>query len=188
MENEDSSKSNGPTPLEGEPRSVAEGPVLDASSEKAAALEQEIEKLKKDRAYLMADFDNFRKHAIRERSDLQKYSGERLAVELLNVIDNFERALAVEVTVENVASFRQGIQLIMAELKSTFEKFEIREVESVGLAFDPRVHEAVASEETSNVPAGHVARVFRKAYKYHDKILRPAQVVVAKDLDLDDKA
>ncbi len=170
---------------------VVDGEGLDMASEKPAgksvdlniaklsALEKEIEKLQKEKAYLMADFDNYRKNAIKERSELIKYSGERLATELLNVLDNFERALSAEMKAETANSFREGIGLIMNELRATMERFDIRELPAEGKPFDPHIHEALTTEITDEIPPGNVVRVFRKAYKFHDRVIRHAQVVVA---------
>jgi molecular chaperone GrpE len=111
---------------------------------------------------------------------LVKYGSERAAIEVLNVIDNFDRALSVKVTPESMNNFIKGIEMTANELKQALSRLGIQEVNCQGVPFDPFVHEALSSEETSDVPEGHVFRVFKKAYKLHDKVIRPAQVVVAK--------
>lgn len=142
-------------------------------------LQEQAEKHKNDYLYLRAEFENYKKHAIKERSDLLKFGGERLVRDLLAVLDNFDRALAVQATPENVAAFRQGIELTANELRAALNKNGVTELKSDGAAFDPNLHEALSSEISSSVPAGHVSRVFQKGYKLHDKLVRPAQVVVA---------
>ncbi len=145
------------------------------------ALEKALENLakaKNDYLYLHAEFDNYRKNAIKERSQYLKYANERMAVELLSVYDNFERALQAF----NGASedpFFKGMELIRSQLKTVFEQFGITEVPSEGKVFDPAVHEALSSEESETIESGHITKVFRRAYKLHDKLIRPAQVVVA---------
>ena len=154
-----------------------------ANAEKAetatddSKLKAELEKSKSDYLYLLAEFDNYRRNAIKERSDLMKYGAEKFIRDFLGVLDNFERAL--ESDPKNEASFREGIQMIAGEMKNLLNKFGVEEVKAEGLAFDPNLHEALSSEPRSDMPAGHVARVFKKAYKLHDRLIRPAQVTVA---------
>jgi molecular chaperone GrpE len=144
------------------------------------ALKAEAEKYKRDYLYLLAEFDNYKRNNIKERSDLRKYGAERLAVDLLNVLDIFDSALATEVTPENLANFRKGIEMTAQELRATLGRHGIEEIPSYGKPFDPSVHEALSSEETNDVPNGHISRVFKKPFKLHDRVIRPGQVVVAK--------
>ncbi|MEO0337260.1 MAG: nucleotide exchange factor GrpE [Pseudomonadota bacterium] len=141
----------------------------------------EIEKYKKDYLYLAAEFENYKKNAIKERSQLVKYGNERLIREVLEVIDNFDRALEMTPTSENIDSYEKGMEMIHAELLSLLAKFGVSTANPKGLPFDPNEHEALSSEETSDMEAGHVFRVYKKAYRLHDKLIRPAQVVVAKE-------
>jgi molecular chaperone GrpE len=142
-------------------------------------LKADLEKSKNDYLYLLAEFDNYRKNSIKERSELTKFGSERLVREFLGVLDNFERALEAEVTAENARSFRDGVQMIAAELKNLLQRFGVEEIQAQGQPFDPSQHEALSSEPRDDMPAGHVARVFKKAYKMHDKLIRPAQVTVS---------
>jgi molecular chaperone GrpE len=153
------------------------------AAETSSAIEaarQEAEKFKNEYLYLRAEFENYRKHAIKERSDLAKFGAERMAVELLNVLDNFERALQNEVNVENFQTFVQGVQMTATEFKNAFKKFGIEDIPSLGQSFDPQKHEALGTEETESVPEGMISREFKKAYKMHDKLIRPAQVMIAR--------
>jgi molecular chaperone GrpE len=157
-------------------------PELTLSADKVAEFERqktEAEKWKNDYLYLRADFDNYRKAMVKERSDIVKYGTERLLHDILDAFDNFERALEQQVTADNFATFREGVQLTANELKKIFEKHGVKEVKTHGEAFNPAVHEALSSEETDSVPEGHISRVHKKAYKLHDRVIRPAQVVVA---------
>lgn len=139
-------------------------------------LSAELEKAKKDYLYLLAEFDNYRKNAIKDRSDLIKFGSEKLVREFLNILDNFERALEAG---GNGDALREGVQMIGAELKQLLQRFGVEEVKSEGMKFDPISHEALSSEPRDDMEPGHVSRVFKKAYKMHDKLLRPAQVVVS---------
>lgn len=145
-------------------------------------LQKNLDTLKTEQLYLRAEFDNYRKQMIKERSDLLKFGAERLIVALLDVIDNFERALHSEVKEDNVESFRKGVELTAAELKDVLERFGVRSLPAEGQPFDPSLHEALSSEETDRLPPGHITQVFRQAYKLHDRLIRPAQVVVAKEV------
>ncbi len=152
-----------------------------ADTEKSAAdlAQEEITKWKNEYLYLRAEFDNFRKQTIKERSDLLKFGAERMARDILEVMDNFERALQTPATPENTQTFRVGIEMTAKELKEALNKSGIQEMPAEGLPFNPLQHEAISSEPSTTVPAGHVTRVFKKPYKLHDKVIRMAQVVVA---------
>jgi molecular chaperone GrpE len=154
-----------------------EGPEgLDAQD----SLNAQLEKAKSQYLYLAAEFENFKRQKIKESSDARKYGAERLAVDLLNVLDIFETALATELTSANMDSFRKGIEMTAVELRAALSRHGVEELPAVGQPFDPSCHEALTSEETIAVPAGHVARVFKKPYRLHDRVIRPGQVVVAK--------
>ena len=152
---------------------------FDVSSE-IKKLQEQTEKYKNDYLYLRAEFENYKRNAIKERSDAMKYGAERLINEVLGVVDNFERALQTKVTPESLSTYIQGVEMTASELKSVLQKNGVTEVKCEGAAFDPNYMEALSSEPTNEVPSGHVARVFKKAYKLNDKMIRPAQVVVAK--------
>ncbi len=145
-----------------------------------AEAQSEADKFKNEYLYLRAEFENFKKQVIKERSDLKKYGAERLVVDLLGVVDIFETALATELNSENMADFRKGIEMTHSELRNILNKHGVAELPALGQAFDPTIHEALSSEETNEYPNGSVARVFKKPYKLHDRIVRPGQVVVAK--------
>ncbi len=141
--------------------------------------QEDSAKWKNEYLYLRAEFENYKKNAIKERSDLLKFGAERVARDVLEVMDNFERALEIKISPDTLQSFKTGIELIAKELKEALVKHGIQEVPSHALPFNPMHHEAISSEATAMVPIGHVARVFKKPYKLHDKIIRMGQVVVA---------
>jgi len=149
-------------------------------SDEIKKLQEQSEKFKNEYLYLRAEFENYKRNAIKERSDLIKYGAERVINDVLNVADNFERALNTKVTPENLETYIQGVEMTNSELKSVLQKNGVSEVLTQGAPFDPNTMEALSSEASQEVPPGHVFRVFKKAYKLHDKVIRPAQVVVAK--------
>jgi molecular chaperone GrpE len=157
---------------EADAKPVAADPIAEAK--------METEKFKNEYLYLRAEFENFKKQALRERSDIKKYGAERLAIDLLNVLDIFEHALSGDVNTDNISSFKKGIELTAAELRSALQRNGIEEVPSKGKPFDPAIHEALTSEETTEVNPGDITQVFKKPYKLYDRVIRPGQVVVAK--------
>jgi molecular chaperone GrpE len=155
-----------------ETEGVPADPVAEAKSE--------ADKFKNEYLYLRAEFENFKRQAVKERSDLRKYGAERLVSDLLNVLDIFETALATDLSPENVTNFKKGIELTSNELRAVLQRHGVAEVPSKGAAFDPSVHEALSSQETNDVEPGIITQVFKKPYKLHDRIVRPGQVVVAR--------
>lgn len=151
-------------------------PANDAQSESQAL----AEKYKNDFLYLRAEFENYKRNAIKERSELLKYGAEKVLVDILGVLDNFERALEMKPTPENLAQYAKGVEITAGELRSTLQKFGVQEVPALGQNFDPTVAEAISSENNEQYKSGQVSRVFKKPYRLHDKVIRPGQVVVAK--------
>lgn len=151
-----------------------------AASDDVQKLKSDLEKAKNDYLYLLAEFDNFRKNAIKERSELVKFGSERLVREFLGILDNFERAMEAAAAGNGDGSvLREGVQMILNDLRHMLQKFGVEEISAEGETFDPSKHEALSSEPRADMEPGRVARVLKKAYKMHDKILRPAQVTVS---------
>lgn len=167
------------SPTEGGQPTGAEQ-TIGSNDDPLAAAKAEAEKFRNEYLYLRAEFENYKKQMIKERSDLRKYGNERLATELLGVLDIFETALSTDSNPENAHTFRKGIELTASSLRALLSRFGVEEVPAEGQPFDPSVHEALSSEETDSFPAGHVSKVFKKPYKLHDRVIRPGQVVVAK--------
>lgn len=145
-----------------------------------AKTQAEVDRLRNEALYFRAEFENYKKQAIKERSEARKFGPERLAVDILNVLDIFDTALATELSADNLATFRQGIEMTAQELRNALSRNGVTEIPAHGQPFDPTHHEALSSEETDQHPAGTVVRVFKKPYRLHDRVIRPAQVVVAK--------
>jgi molecular chaperone GrpE len=130
----------------------------------------------------MADFDNFRKRAAREKQDAIKYANESLITKLLPVLDSFEAALiaASDAKDETAEALRTGVAMVLQQLKSVLAEAGVEEVDATGQAFDPNWHEAVSQQESAETPEGHVLQQLRRGYKLRDRLLRPASVIVAK--------
>ena len=124
----------------------------------------------------VADFDNYRKRADREKQEYFRQALGGLMKELLPVLDNFDRALD---HAEEGDDFHKGVLLIYKQLWSVLQKHGLKPVEQAGVPFDPNIHEAVVSEANSSVPNHTVLAVLQKGYYLHDRLLRPAMVKVA---------
>ena len=130
-----------------------------------------------------ADFDNFKKRAAREKQDAIKFANESLLQKLIPVLDNFDMALAAAQTSaggEAVQSLQTGVNMIYQQLKTALTESGLEELDAANKPFDPNLHEAVSQKETTEVPEGHVVQQLRKGYKFRERLLRPASVVVAK--------
>jgi molecular chaperone GrpE len=131
----------------------------------------------------MADFDNFKKRAAREKQDAIKFANEGLIQKLMPILDTFDMALAAAQNTQGDAagqSLQTGVNMILQQLKSVLTEAGLEEIDAMGKPFDPNWHEAVAEKETTEAPEGQVVLQTRKGYKLRDRLLRPAGVVVAK--------
>lgn len=161
------------------PETNANGAEAQSELTEVETLQAEVGKWKNEFLYLKAEFDNYKKNVLKERSDLLKYGAERVAKDMLEVADNFERALEVKITPESVNTFKQGVEMTAKELKDALGKHGIQEIPGLGQPFNPHFFEALSAEATDKFAEGSISRVFKKAYKLHDKIIRMGQVVVA---------
>ena len=129
-----------------------------------------------------ADFDNFKKRAARERIEAAQYACFSLLQKLLPVLDNFEMALTAAQSAQGdkLTSLQSGVLMIQQQLKSALAETGLEEIDAAGQPFDPALHEAVSQQETAGVPEDHVAQQLRKGYKFKDRLLRAATVIVAK--------
>jgi molecular chaperone GrpE len=126
----------------------------------------------------VAEFENYRKRSRKEWELLKQQAKTEVILEILNTIDDFERAFSV--VEDGDDDFVQGIKLIYNNLLSVLEKFGVQEIESINRSFDPNCHMAVGQLETEDVETGHVAEVIQKGYRLDDSVIRPARVIVAK--------
>lgn len=137
---------------------------------------EEVRKLSDRLMRTVADFENFRKRAEREKVDFQRYAIANLMKNILPVLDNFDRGLD---HAEEGDEFHKGVLLIYKQLYDILRKNGLKPVEESGVRFDPNLHEAVIREEDSSVPNHTVVAILQKGYFLHDRLLRPAMVRVA---------
>jgi molecular chaperone GrpE len=151
----------------------------------APALADEIVELRKERDGLYdrllrqtAEFDNYRKRIDRERRETSEHAAAAVLQDLLPLLDDFERALQVDVP--GAHAYRQGLEIIHRGLLDLLKKRGATPIESVGTDFDPHVHQAVAYDAAPDRRDGEVIEEFRRGYRLGDRLLRPAMVKVAK--------
>lgn len=143
-------------------------------------LQKQVEKEKRDYMFLMADFDNFRKRTLREKSEIIRNAGENVLKGLLPIVDDFERGLKASEGVEDATSVAEGMQLIYNKLVKYLESNGVKEMTSTGSIFDADLHEAVAQiPAQSDDQKGKVIDTVQKGYMINDKVLRHAKVAVA---------
>ena len=142
-----------------------------------AAATAEVEKQREEWLRAKAETDNIRRRGQEDVAKAHRYGLEGFAGALLAVKDSLDAALTVENT--SIESFKEGVELTARQLDSVFEKFQIREINPVGEKFDPHNHQAI-SQVDSDAEPNTVVQVLQKGFLLHDRVLRPALVMVAK--------
>jgi len=128
-----------------------------------------------------AEFENYKKRAAREMNDFRKFANEGFIKEMLPVVDNLDRAIESSSNDDHAQnSVLEGVNMTLKEILKVFEQFNVKPFESLGKAFDPALHQAVMQEETDDHPENTVLNELQKGYMMHDRLLRPAMVVVSK--------
>lgn len=146
------------------------------SEEELTRLRREIADLRDRSVRTLADFDNFRKRAEREKEEVRKYALAEPLRDFLGVADNLERALAANGPADDL---KRGVEMILRMLQDLLRRMGLRETGTAGEPFDPAMHEAVSREERADVKVPTVSQVLLKGYFLHDRLLRPAMVQVA---------
>ena len=126
-----------------------------------------------------AELENFRKRARREMEDERRYALVPLLRDIVNVLDNLQRAIDAAEKSGSASNLLEGVKMVALQLNTYLEQHHCKPIQGVGLPFDPHAHEAIAQEPSSEYPAGVVTRVTRAGYQLHDRVIRPAQVMVS---------
>jgi molecular chaperone GrpE len=144
--------------------------------EEVAILRREIADLRDRSVRTLADFDNYRKRSDRERRDAVRYAAAAPLGDLLEVVDNLERALAAGGAADDL---KLGVEMTLRQLEDVLRRHGVASVPASGERFDPAHHEAVSRLEDPDVEAPTVVEELQRGYRLHDRLLRPARVVVA---------
>jgi molecular chaperone GrpE len=157
------------------------GKIADSETSVSVAMADfvnlELQQLREQLLRVQADFDNYRRRAARDQDDLRRFANTDLIGELLPILDSFELGLKSAQENSNTLS---GFQMIFTQLQTLLTTKGVKEVAPQGEVFNPQWEEAVAYVYDENVPAEHVVQTVRKGYLLHDRLLRPAAVVVSK--------
>jgi molecular chaperone GrpE len=151
---------------------------LAAAKERAITAEEESGRMREALLRKSADFDNLKRRTEKEKTDFFKFALSETFLDLLAVLDNFERALH-HANAGSQGDFKIGIEMIARQLNDVLKKYGVVEVPTRDVTFDPNVHEAVVKEETDAVLPGTILAVLQRGYFLNDRLLRPARVKVA---------
>ncbi len=152
---------------------------VDDMEKKVAALEDQLAKEKKEYLFLMAEFDNFRKRTLKEKSEIIKNAGENVLKGLLPIMDDFERGLKAAETTDDSAAMKEGMSLIYNKLKKYLAQNGVKEIDPADDTFDTEKHEAISAVPVPDESKkGKILDTIEKGYMINDKVLRHAKVVV----------
>jgi molecular chaperone GrpE len=151
---------------------------LDELKQRAAKADEHWDRLLRT----TADLENYRKRAAREKQEAIRYANESLLEKLMPILDNFDMALSAAQNNQTgtAQSLQQGISMIFQQFRTVLRDAGLEEIDALGKAFDPHLHEAIAQQENTDVVEGQVLQQVRKGYKLRERLLRPASVIVAK--------
>ena len=151
----------------------------DADSDDAmAGLQADLDRFRDLALRSQADFENYKKRAAREKEDAVKYANSSLLQRLVSILDNFELGLAAAKTESEQSPIYSGMVLVQKQLNDLLEENGLQAIEAEGKKFDPNLHEAIAHEPSESAE-GTVIRQARRGYRFKDRLLRPARVVVS---------
>ncbi|MGE5790107.1 MAG: nucleotide exchange factor GrpE [Syntrophaceae bacterium] len=169
-----------------------QGKTLEAEDLRASLEAKEKEAAENYDRYLraMAEMDNFRKRAARDKEDAIKYGNEKLIKDILPILDSLDRALhqASEMTARNnFEAFQQGLQLIHSQILGCLERHGVVKVAAKGEEFDPDKHQALMQVETPEMESNRVVDEYESGYTLHGRLLRPSKVSVSKNVPKEDE-
>lgn len=189
--------------VRGEPAPAAPAPVAaaaepapanDPATDELATLKAQLElsmakgrelmgKVKDEHEKMLravADLENYKKRATKEKEEVQKFGSEKLLKDFLPVVDNFDRALEHARTSGDIESLKKGVEMIRKLFEDTLGKHGVRSFSTRGEPFDPNKHEAMSAAETDEMPPNHVHSEYLRGFMLNDRLVRPALVVVSK--------
>ncbi|WP_155286625.1 nucleotide exchange factor GrpE [Lacticaseibacillus zhaodongensis] len=152
----------------------------EVGGENASELKQQRDNFEDKYLRAAAEIQNMNAHFKKERADLLHYDGQKVITDILPVLDNLERALQAEVTDDGAQQLKKGVEMVYEHLRKTLQDANVTEIKSLGVKFDPTVHQAVQTVPADkDHPKDTVVKVLQRGYKLHERVLRPAMVVVS---------
>lgn len=178
-------------PHDTEPNESEEVTQLEASEHNVedafAKMKEELDQVQDRYLRLGAEFENFKKRSEKERHSAIKFANERLAEDLLPVLDHLEQAIAsTNASASSDAALKNvvvGVDMVLKQFREVLAKFGLKGFDALGVKFDPNLHEALLEEVSDTIEPGWVVRELQKGYMLNDRLLRPARVAVAKKPD-----
>lgn len=162
----------------GEAADMDEAVDLDQVANRLEELSRELEASNERYLRSLAEFENFKKRAVKERSEMLKYQGEKILLDIIDVLDDFD--LALEHAEQDPAELQAGVRMIHKKFVDALQKWEVRSETALGQGFDPQISEAISKiPATGGAKPGEVVSELKKPYFYKDKLIRPGQAVVA---------
>ncbi|GBE06665.1 MAG TPA: nucleotide exchange factor GrpE [Nitrospirae bacterium] len=155
-------------------------PVRDEDEQAQPEQKGELAELNDKYVRLYAEFENYKRYVAKEREELIKYSNEGFMSDLLSVMDHLEMALQHSANNKASSGLSEGVELTLKELKTTLEKYGLKDIEALGKPFDPEFHHAMSQVETDESEENTVVTEFRKGYMLKDRVLRASLVGVSK--------
>ncbi len=146
---------------------------------KITQLETELKDVTNRNLRLQADYDNFRRRTREEKAQERNLRAQELVQDLLPVLDNFKRALDVEVETDEAKGLKQGMEMVQRQLWDAIKKEGVEEVEAMNQPFDPNLHQAVMQDVVEGVAPNTVVEVFQAGFSLNGKVIRPAMVKVS---------
>ena len=168
-----------PTAFDGNQPASAEPDELDTLRSELAEITHKADEYLRLAQRTQADFINYRRRVDEERAQQARDANLAYLQRLLPILDDFERALANASPADLESSWGKGVLLVERNLRGLLAADDLQRISAEGVEFDPREHEALGRQPSSDVPEGHVLHVVRPGYRKGDRVIRPAQVIVA---------
>jgi molecular chaperone GrpE len=159
-------------------QAAADGGVQDLA-QKLAAAEKERDEFKSLAQRTRADFENYQKRAQREATQERRYAQGPLALDVLPILDNLDRAVAAAKQAGETGPLVQGVAMVQSQYLDMLKRHGVTRIEAVGQPFDPNLHQAVMQQPAPDQPPNSVLQVLEQGFMLHDRVLRPARVIVS---------
>jgi molecular chaperone GrpE len=178
-----------------QPGAAADAVMREGGADQTGAAIDDVEQARRDldeaRNRLLraqAELDNYRKRARKELEEERRYANLPLLSDLLPVLDNVGRAIQAAEKTPDVATLVEGVKMVAQQLEGVFNRHHCRRIEALHKPFDPHLHQAILQQPSAEYPSGTVLHVAQDGYQVHDRVLRPAQVIVSTDAGASDSS